>query len=368
MLLSIIVPVYNVKDYVIKCLESIYLQTLHDYEVIVVDDGSTDGSGELVDKYCRDKKQFHVFHEPNGGLMSAWMGGVEHATGDYIGFVDSDDYVHETMFQKLTDIAVEHNCDIVMCDHYSVGQTATVRGHHIRPGLYTGEQMEEINQVSLPRFIDPYFMNARWAKVFKREIILINTKYCEHRSRLIEDRFITPACLFSAKSFYYLNEPLYYYVARPGSNWRHSSTDLQDAFELLTATQKQMLKDKGLFEKYGNLVDRANLHYLQVMIIRNFSGGKWIKNRKVVFERWKMAKRILKSQYYRACVHAYRNDLTGINGFLIIMSFKINGPLLFVFIFSSSCAKLIHVFARAIPKSYRSQLSQLFSRTALNKR
>ncbi|MBP5622347.1 MAG: glycosyltransferase family 2 protein, partial [Thermoguttaceae bacterium] len=76
MLLSIIVPVYNVKDYVIKCLESIYRQTLQDYEVIVVDDGSTDGSGELVDEYCRDKEQFHVFHKPNGGLMSAWMKGV----------------------------------------------------------------------------------------------------------------------------------------------------------------------------------------------------------------------------------------------------------------------------------------------------
>ncbi len=356
MLLSIIVPVYNVKDYVIKCLESIYTQTLQDYEVIVVDDGSTDGSGELVDEYCRGKEQFHVFHKPNGGLMSAWMEGVEHTSGDYIGFVDSDDYIHETMFQKLTDIAVEYNCDIVMCDHYGVGQTTVTRGHNIRPGLYTGERMDEIYQVSLPRFVDPYFMNARWAKVFKREIILENTKYCEHRSRLIEDRFITPACLFSAKTFYYLNEPLYYYVARPGSNWRHSSTDLQDAFELLTAMQKQMLKDKGLFEKYGELVDRANLHYLKVMISRNFSGAKSIKNRKSILERQKLAKRILKSQYYHSCVQTFKNDLTGKAGLIVKTLFKIKSPLLFIVVCRYSESVPFHflgvtsIVKRAIPR------------------
>ncbi len=333
MLLSIIVPVYNVKDYVIKCLESIYTQTLQDYEVIVVDDGSTDGSGELVDEYCRNKEQFRVFHKPNGGLMSAWMEGVKRGSGDYIIFVDSDDYVHETMFERLIDIATKFGCDVVMCDGYMVDKTIVPpRGHNIRGGLYVGEQMDLIYRTALPTFVDRYFMTTRWAKIFKREIILANIKYCEHRSRLVEDRFITPACLFSAKSFYYLKEPLYYYVARPGSNWRNSSKDLPNAFELLIATQQQALKDKGLFEKYGTRVDRAVLHYLKVMIVRNFSGYKEIGNRLSFWERRKQARRILQNKYYRFCVRTWKDDLTGKLGFAVKALFRIGSPLLFVIV------------------------------------
>ncbi len=334
MLLSVIVPVYNAKDYVIKCLESIYNQTLRDYEAIVVDDGSTDGSGELVDKYCGDKDRFKVIHKTNGGLMSAWLEGVRRASGDYIGFVDSDDYVSDAMFQRLTDIATEYGCDIVMCDHSKPG------GHSIRPGLYTGEQMDEIYRVALPKFDDPYFMNARWAKVFKREIILENVKYCEHRSRLVEDRFITPACLFSAKSFYYLDEKLYRYVSHAGSLSYRSSTDLQDAFELLAAVQKQMLKDKGLYEKYGTMVDRARLHYLRVMILRNFSGTEGVWDRKSFLERRKLAKQILRSEYYRSSVRTYRNDLTGSLGTVVKALFKIKSPVLFVVVLQLSYSRL----------------------------
>ena len=290
MLLSIVVPVYNVKDYLVKCLDSIHKQAFKDYEVIVVDDGSTDGSSDLIDEFCKDKEKFFVYHKPNGGLMSAWMEGVKHTQGQYLGFVDSDDYIHPQMYEKLMNKALENDCDIVMCDRYDVhGDKQIIGSSCIHPGLYAGSQMDEIYQKTLPTFGGAHITNARWNKIFRRDLFIDNTKYCEHLSRICEDRFITPSCMFSAASFYYLNEPLYYYVFRSGSNHSKASEKLQDTMELLFTMQKQMLKDKGKFEQYGKYAERANLNYLRLMIQRNFSGDGDYTIRK------KLATRILKS-------------------------------------------------------------------------
>lgn len=326
MKVSIVVPVYNVKDLVIKCLESLHDQTLDDYEVIVVNDGSTDGSGELVDAFCADKEKFRVFHKENGGLMSAWMEGVSHATGEYLGFVDSDDYVDMTMFEKLYDCAAEYSCDIVMCDRYDVRGEQVIYDKKcvIDPGYYSADTIHLIHERILPTFNGSHITNARWNKLFRRELFMGNTKYCEHRSRICEDRFITPACVFSAQSFYYLKEPLYYYVLREGSNHSMPSPALQDVMEMLYANQKQMLQDKGLDAQYTSLVERANLNYLRLMIMRNFAGKGDVRLRKT------LAKRILKSDEYRRLIKKYPNDMSGKLGKILRWLFIIKSPALFV--------------------------------------
>lgn len=324
MLLSIIVPVYNVKDYLLRCLESIAAQTLWDYEVIAVDDGSTDGSGELLDAFCRGKERFRVFHKENGGLMSAWMEGVGHAQGRYLGFVDSDDYIAGDMFARMTDIALRCDCDIVMCDRYDViGETLRRGRACIRPGLYREADMPEIYRKTLPTFGGAHITNARWNKLFRRELFLENIRYCEHRSRICEDRFITPACMFSARSFYCLDEPLYYYVFREGSNHSKASPQLQDVMDFLYATQKQMLRDKGMLEEYGEYAERARLNYLRLMIQRNFSGEGDRALRK------KLAARILQSEDYRRCIRRYGKDLDGKLGIALKLLFFVNSPALF---------------------------------------
>lgn len=325
MLISIIVPVYNVKDYLIKCLESIYNQTLKNYEVIIVDDGSTDGCSKIIDDYCKDKNNFYVYHKKNGGLMSAWLEGVKHISGDYIGFVDSDDYIEATMFEKMVKYAEDYRCDIVMCDRYDVYHSdIKISKSCIEPGLYQGKEIEKIYKSILPTFNGKHITNARWNKIFRKEIFLKNIKYCNHKSRICEDRFITPACIFSAKSFYYLDEPLYYYVQREGSNHSKSSEKLQDAMELLYQIQKKVLKDNELEEQYVELVERANLNYLRLMLERNFAD---VGNEKVKI---KLAKRILESKEYRYCIKKYKNDLSGKLGFILKILFKINSPYLFV--------------------------------------
>ena len=111
---SVVIPVYNVKEYLEKCVQSVLAQHSDEYEIILVDDGSTDGSGELCDALAaRTPEKIRVVHKTNGGLGDARNVGLEHARGDYLVFLDSDDYIDETMFAELSEKIDETHADII---------------------------------------------------------------------------------------------------------------------------------------------------------------------------------------------------------------------------------------------------------------
>ena len=114
-LITVIVPVYNVKDYLQQCVESICGQTYQNLEILLVDDGSTDGSGKICDELAKKDTRIKVIHKPNGGLSDARNAGLDVATGDYIGYVDSDDYIEPDMFEILLTNIEEHQADISCC-------------------------------------------------------------------------------------------------------------------------------------------------------------------------------------------------------------------------------------------------------------
>lgn len=326
MLLSIIVPVYNVKDYLIKCLDSINVQTLQDYEVIVVDDGSTDGSGQMIDAYCEDKPKFHVYHKSNGGLMSAWMLGVTKAVGDYLGFVDSDDYVAKEMFESLCNAAAEYNADIVMCDRYDVVgsqiREPIYDSKSLKEGLYTGSDMEHIKSMVFPLKGVPEITKARWNKIFRRELYLANTKYCECLSKTFEDRYITPPCMFSAQSFYYLKRPLYYYVHREGSNSGMYKPDLLNQIKRLYGVEKQALMDKNLMIQYGANWEYVFMDYIRQYVVRN------IKNVNGFRVRLKSARYLLHDDLVQERMRQFGKNDQSKMGRALYLSFKLKMPLL----------------------------------------
>ena len=114
-MLSVIVPVYNVEKYLRRCVESILAQTEHDLEIILVDDGSTDTSGEICDEYAKKYGRIKTIHKENGGLTSAWIAGAKASVGDYLGFVDSDDWIDMDMYKRMYKKAKSHNADMVLC-------------------------------------------------------------------------------------------------------------------------------------------------------------------------------------------------------------------------------------------------------------
>ena len=124
--ISIIVPVYNVEKYLNKCVESIIENTYKKIEIILVDDGSTDKSGEMCDELSERDSRIKVIHKLNGGLSSARNAGLEIATGEYISFVDSDDYIAPIMYERMMDAAIKNNADIIQCGVYKVSETGVV--------------------------------------------------------------------------------------------------------------------------------------------------------------------------------------------------------------------------------------------------
>ena len=113
---SVIVPVYNVEKYLKQCLDSIVDQTLEDLEIVLVDDGSVDSSGTICDEYAKEHSNIRVIHKLNGGLGSARNEGMRKARGKYIGFVDSDDYVSEKMYETLWNLAETNEADCAYCE------------------------------------------------------------------------------------------------------------------------------------------------------------------------------------------------------------------------------------------------------------
>ena len=117
-LFSIIIPVYNVEKYLNKCVDSVLNQTFTDFEVILVDDGSPDNCPAICDSYAEKDKRVRVIHKQNGGLICARKSGLEAARGDYIGFVDSDDWIEENMYELFADMIKKYSPDMVLSDFY----------------------------------------------------------------------------------------------------------------------------------------------------------------------------------------------------------------------------------------------------------
>lgn len=306
-MISIVVPVYNVKDYVMKCLTALDNQTFDDYEVIVVDDGSTDGSSQIVDSFCMGKERFHVFHKENGGLMSAWMEGVKHAAGDYLGFVDSDDYPADDMFEAMYRKAKENDADIVYCDYYAMLEEKTVitttDESVLKEGLYLGESMNTVRSKIFPSLTGKCISNARWNKIFRTTLFMPNTKYCECLSSTFEDRYIVPACVFSAKSFYYLKKPLYYYLHREGSNCGKPKDTLLAEIKRMNECQRQALEDKGLLEQYRSNWENARIDSVKQFVKRNIVG---YGTKELAFN---SAKELLCDKDYCELIKKYRTEL-----------------------------------------------------------
>ncbi len=237
--ISIIVPVYKVEKYLVRCIDSILNQTYKDFELILVDDGSPDNCGAICDEYAKKDNRIIVIHKENGGLMSAWMAGVKKVTGDYIGFVDSDDYVELDMFEKLYQKAKEYNADIVMCkcfyEQVKDGQiiSQNEQNNGIVEGFYKGDNLDKIRLNILPKTAEHYISPSRCNKIIKKEILLQNIKYCDTFISSGEDVNIIVPCFFSAKSFYYIDQAKYHYVKNLASISNKYNPTLKEQYKKL---------------------------------------------------------------------------------------------------------------------------------------
>lgn len=215
---SIIVPVYNVKNYLKKCLDSILSQTLKEIEVICVDDGSTDGSSAELDAYAIRDARIKVVHKENSGYGNTMNVGIDMALGRYIGIVESDDYISEGMFAKLYYVAEKNNVDIVKSDHYTftgIGKKQKSEYHWICPARYYNKVL---NTSNCPDIFSFEMMN--WTGIYKTEFIRsYKIQHNETPGASFQDNGFWFQTITFAKSIIFVNEAFYYYRQdNPGSS------------------------------------------------------------------------------------------------------------------------------------------------------
>jgi len=206
-LLSVIIPVYNVKPYLEKCVESIVDQTYHNLQIILVDDGSTDGSQTICDELAQKDSRIVVIHKENGGLSTARNVGMDRAKGDYIAFVDSDDWLERNMYEVLINQLEAHDADLVACSFYECkGDEKKAVGDSKNISVFNTEEIF-INKNQL-RFLV-------WNKVFRRSFV---EKLRFVPGQVYEDFHFCRQVFLKTKKLIYLDVPFYdYRISRPGN-------------------------------------------------------------------------------------------------------------------------------------------------------
>jgi glycosyltransferase involved in cell wall biosynthesis len=206
-IISVIVPVYNVEDYLPKCLDSILKQSFVDFELILVDDGSTDTSGKICDQYAQIDNRIKVIHQKNGGLSNARNAAIDIARGKYYYFIDSDDWVDEQMLFEMYEQAILNDADIVIAGHFIVNLNSTAEGN------IKVKKQRILNRIEATSLIlcDDEIHSFAWDKLYKRELFE-QIRY--PNGRIFEDTATTYKLFNKANVLVQMNQAYYYYLRR----------------------------------------------------------------------------------------------------------------------------------------------------------
>jgi len=266
-MVSIIIPVYNVKEYLRKCVESVMNQSLKDIEIILVDDGSMDGSSEMCDEFAKYDKRIRVIHQVNGGSTKARNAGLLIARGEYIGFVDSDDWIEPNMYSELLSCCVENNADIVISLKYINHKESEYRENLVVPeGIYDSENLRKIiirNLIYSEDYQSKGISPNLYDKLFRKDLLFKYQFSVNERTKFGEDDVCVYSCLINAKRVVMLDSAYYHYRQREGSVC-HSSDDMY--FERITWFYKHL---KEAFQNHPSkecLMEQLNRYMLEFVI------------------------------------------------------------------------------------------------------
>lgn len=229
-MISIIVPCYNCEDTIDRCVDSIVKQTTSKYEIVLVDDGSVDKTGEICDRYSREDERIKVVHQKNKGLMAAWKCGVEAAQGDYIVFSDSDDWIEDNLIEKLGIILARYNVDVITYGITVEFENKKIfQKNNLLEGLY---KKQDIEYKILPRYFSDGKMESgviipsRCCKAVRRQILIDNMKYLDDSFSVGEDDLTSFAIFTDVDSIYNIdNYYPYHYCRHHGSMMGNYSDD-----------------------------------------------------------------------------------------------------------------------------------------------
>lgn len=252
-LISVIVPVYNTEQYLEKCIKSILTQTYNNIELILVNDGSTDNSGDICDVYAKNDSRIIVIHKENGGQSTARNEALEVAKGKYIGFVDSDDYISENMYKYLMDEIISTNAQVSVCGRYNVSSCGMSEFFTIKE-TQIWETETAVKNFLMYNNLDAALCDKLiYAKLF--ENLRFPSGY------ICEDVPVAYQVIATSNKIVHCGKPLYYYLQRQGSTSRSGFSEKTIGLYMY---HKQVCN--SAIEKYPNLVEEANSYYFKGLL------------------------------------------------------------------------------------------------------
>ncbi|WP_194191028.1 glycosyltransferase [Clostridium chrysemydis] len=262
-ILSVIIPVYNIENYLEKCIDSVLKQRFKNYEIILVNDGSTDNSLKICKRYKQRYNNITLIDKKNGGLSDARNAGLKIANGEFVVFIDSDDYIDEFMFEKMINVAQKDNLDLVICDCERVYESKEIdkicKCDLDSSKLYNNEEL-------LYNYLLQNIRPNAWDKLYRKSLFIENN--IEFPKGLYhEDLLTTFRIIKEVKRAKYIDEPFYKYLCREGS--------------ITTNLKLKNLEDMSIIIKRINeLFNEMNLQkeYVDAFNILNYNVCSYIKN------------------------------------------------------------------------------------------
>lgn len=303
---SVIIPIYNVEQYLIRCVESVMSQSYSHLEIILVDDGSPDKCPEICDLLSREDARIKVIHKENGGLSSARNAGLDVATGDYIAFVDSDDYIDKSMIEIMIVAVEKYGVPVACCGRVRVSNTNQNLMFNLpKEKVLTGEQA--IKEVLLGGCVE----EAAWDKLYKADIFK-NRRF--PLGEINEDVVQTIEILGACKSIVHVGKPLYYYCENIGSITQNGYDRRKTSIiKHLDQIRKYLEKE---YPKLNNYVSVLETRYCQSALYLLLDNRNVIKH---YYQDYQMFYKRFRNNFLKAFVRKHIKKSELIKGWLIFL-------------------------------------------------
>jgi len=238
--ISVIVPVFNVQNYLKNCVDSILSQTFNDFEVLLINDGSTDNSGIICDEYAEKDDRIKVIHKKNEGVSAARNDGIKNANGSFLIYVDSDDYIEKTMLEDMYNNAQKTGADIVACDFYQ---------EYLDKSVYTSAYYE--NKEEFFRAVLANNWGVMWKMLVKADLYSKNNIYFPPKIDAGEDYFVCVKLVFYAQKISCIKQAYYHYVRSNPNSIIAIQTEERTLNQIdSTKLVQSFLIEKGVYAKY----------------------------------------------------------------------------------------------------------------------
>lgn len=304
-----------------RCLDSVVNQTYTALEIILINDGSTDSSGDICDTYAQKDHRIKVIHQVNGGVSSARNAGLDVATGDYIGFVDPDDYIELNTYETLIPYLDNSSIDILRFNAYRKGEILNWLPFK---GEYSGERFEQeivLPMIGSQKFGGMFILGVLWIHLFRRETIEKNHIRFNNNLRRCEDRLFTITAMLHSNKMLFVNSTLYHYQVNDESlSNRYDPIRWQQELIFLDDLQKEYTRTKP-----ASFITEADKRIKNDYILRavtSVNNEYFTNNHSGFWQRYRNIKAIIGNKHTKLSIKDIESEKSGLKGTLILLMIK----------------------------------------------